>query len=146
VSAITSSTASRVPGGLLAVIGLLGALILALDHVLWETASMHAYGLIVFVIVDFSFCAFVLARSSKTAFALAGAWCILRIIIQIGDISLGPSFGLTYAQFADYLFNPAATNPPNATGIPGALIDIILILEIVVIWTALKGRSSITKT
>jgi hypothetical protein len=67
------------------------------------------------------------------------------MIIQIGDISLGPSFELTYAQFADYLFNPAATNPPNSIGIPGALIDAILVLEIIVIWQALMGRSSIKK-
>ena len=143
---MTPSTSSKVTGGLLAVIGLLGVLILAVDHLLWQIAPLHAYGLVVFVMVDFGLCAFVFARPSKAAFTLAGAWCILRIIIQMGDIALGPSFGLSYAQFVDYLFNPLANNPPNITGVPGALIDLILVLEIVVIWMALRGRSSISRT
>ena len=143
---IPAAIASRVTGTLLAVIGLLGALILALDHILWETAPMHTYGLIFFVIIDFTAGALILARPAKAVFTLAAVWSAFRIIIQFGDVLLGPSFGLTYAQFADYLFNPTATNPPNLTGIPGALIDAILIMEIIVIWTALSRRSSISKT
>ena len=146
VSLMRLSAFIKVTGGLLAVIGLLGVLILAVDHLLWQIAPLHAYGLIVFVIVDFGLCVFVLARPSKVGFTLAGAWCLLRIVIQIGDVALGPSFGLTSAQFADYLFNPFANNPPNLTGIPGALIDAILVLEIVVIWMAMRGRSSVPKT
>jgi hypothetical protein len=138
--------ASRVTGALLVVIGLLGALILGLDHILWETAPVHAYGLVAFVIIDFAAAAFVLAKPMRIAFTLAATWSALRVLIQLGDVLLGPSYGLTYAQFADYLFNPAATNSPNPTGIPGALIDAILILQIIVIWMALKGRSSIGKT
>jgi len=140
-----TSRAPRVTGLLLAVIGFLGALVLGLDRILWETAPIHAYGLIAFVIIDLAAAAFVFARPSKIAFTVAGVWSAARIIIQIGDISLGPSFGLTYAQFVDYLFNPAAVNPPNPAGIPGALIDLILILEIVVIWLAWKARSLIRK-
>jgi hypothetical protein len=142
---IPPAIASRVICALLAVTGVLGALILALDNILWETAPVHAYGLIFFVIIDFAAGALVLARPSKTFLTLAAAWSAFRIIIQLGDISLAPSFGLTYAQFADYLFNPTATNPPNLTGIPGALIDPILILQIIVIWMAFRGRSSISK-
>ena len=146
MSAMKSSAFQKVTGGLLAVIGLLGVLILAVDHLLWQIAPLHAYGLIVFVIKDFGLCVFVLARPSKLGFTLAGAWCLLRIVIQIGDVALGPSFGLTSAQFADYLFNPFANNAPNLTGIPGALIDVILVLEIVAIWMTMRGRSIITKT
>ena len=124
---------------------MLGILILTIDKLIWQIAPLHAYGLIVFVIVDLGLCVFVLAKPSKLGFTLAGVWCILRIVIQIGDIALGPSFGLTYAQFADYLFNPLANNAPNLTGVPGILIDIVLVLEIVVVWTALRGRSPITK-
>jgi len=138
--------ASRIIGGLFAVTGLLGALILSLDHILWETAPMHAYGLIAFVVIDFAAGLFVLVKPMKMAFTFAVAWSALRVIIQLGDVSLGPSFGLTYAQFADYLFNPAATSSPNLTGIPGVLIDTILILEIIVIWMAWRARFSISKT
>jgi hypothetical protein len=137
--------ASRVVGGLLAIIGLLGALILTFDRILWETAPVHVYALIIFVIIDFAAGAFVFAKPLGMTFALAGVWSAARLVIQIGDILLGPSFGLAYVQFAGYLFNPANVNPPNPTGIPGALIDLILILEIIVIWVTWKARSSVRK-
>jgi hypothetical protein len=139
---MTSSTSPKVTGGLLALIGLLGIVVLATDHVLWGVAPLHAYGLIVFVIVDFALCGFLLTKPSKMAFTLTGGWCILRIIIQLGDIALAPSFFLTYTQFAEYLFSPLVNNPPNAPGIPGALIDAIMILEIAVIWITMRVRSS----
>jgi hypothetical protein len=75
------------------------------------------------------------------AFALAAGWSGIRIVIQIADVLLGPSLGITYLEFADYLFNPVANNPPNPTGVPGALTDLIIILQIVVMWVAWKGRS-----
>jgi hypothetical protein len=96
----------------------------------------------VFVIIDIVVGVLVLAKPSGVISSLAATWCAVRVIIQIADVLVGPSFGLMYAQFADYLFNPSGTNPPNSTGIPGALVDTILILEIMVIWVALKGRSS----
>jgi hypothetical protein len=143
VSAIKTSTASRIAGGLLAVIGLLGILILVLDGILWKTAPAHAYALVVFVIIDFGTGAFVLAKPSRMAFTLAVAWSAVRIAIQVGDVFLGPAVGMTAVDFAGYLFNPVATNPPNPTGVPGALIDLIIILQIIAIWSAWKGRSFI---
>ena len=139
---MASSTSPKVTGGLLALIGLLGIVALATDHVLWGVAPLHAYGLIIFVIVDFALCGFLLTKQSKMAFTLTGGWCILRIIIQLCDIALAPMFFLTYAQFAEYLFSPLASNPPNAPGIPGALIDAIVILEITVTWIAMRTHSS----
>jgi len=143
LSAYTRS--SKVVAGLLAIIGLLGVLVLAFDHILWQTAPVHAYALIVFVIIDLAAGAFVLAKPSGMTFTLAGVWSALRIVIQIGDILLGPSFGLSYAQFASYLFNPVYVNPPNSTGIPGGPIDLIMILEIIVIWVTWRARSSVRK-
>jgi hypothetical protein len=128
------------------IIGLLGIVILTLDQILWETAPPHAYGLILFVVIDFVLGSFVIARSSGMAFTLAAGWSAVRIIIQIGDVFLGPSVGISYAGFADYLFNPMAVNPPNPAGVPGGLIDLIIILQIVVIWAAWKGRSLTQKT
>jgi hypothetical protein len=136
---------SKVVGGLLAIIGLLGILILTFDRILWETAPVHAYALIVFVIIDFAAGVLVFAKPSGMTFTLAGVWSAARIVIQIGDVLLGPSLGLSYAQFAGYLFNPAYANPPNPTGIPGAPIDLILILEIIVIWVTWKARSSVRR-
>jgi len=53
---------------LLVAIGLLGVLVLAFDRILWETAPVHAYGLIAFLIIDFGAGALVFARPSKIAF------------------------------------------------------------------------------
>ena len=122
-------------------VGLLGILILVLDQILWSTAPSHAYGLIVFVIVDFAAAGFVLGRPSRMALTIAAAWSSLRILIQLGDVFLGPTLGIGYADFANYLFNPVAVNPPNPAGIPGGLIDLIVIFQIMVISVALKGRS-----
>ena len=123
--------------------GVLGIVILATDRILWESASgTHAYGLIVFVVLDLAVAVYVFAKPSKMSFTLAAAWAILRIVIQIGDVALAPQVGLGYADFANYLFNPTLTTAPNPPGVPGALIDLIMILEIVVIGVAWAGRSS----
>ena len=106
---------------------------------------MHGYALIAFVIIDFAVGAFVFGKPSSLALTLAGMWSAVRIVIQIGDVLLGPSLGLSYAQFASYLFDPVYANPPNPTGIPGAPIDLILILEVIVIWLMWKARSSARK-
>lgn len=128
---------------MLVLVGLLGLSVLVLDRILWETAPLHAYGLILFVIIDFLLGALVVAKPSRMAFTLAAGWSAIRIIIQIGDVLLGPTLGIPYVGFADYLFNPTATNPPNPTGVPGAIIDLIIIMQIIVAWVAWKGRSFI---
>lgn len=134
------SKISKAVGGLLVFTGLLGLLILAEDQVLWASAASHAYTLIAFVILDLVMAALVLLKSSKMVFTLVAAWSGLRVALQIGDVFLAPTFQLTYAQFADYLFNPTSTTPPNSTGIPGALIDLILLSEVIIVALALSNR------
>ena len=136
----TSST-SKTVGLLLAITGILGVVILVADKIL-PAVPMHYYALVVFVIVDFVFAGFVLMKPSKMSFMLAAAWSLLRIIIQIADVSQAsaPGIGLSYADFASYLFNPVGATPPNPMGVPGALIDLIVLLEIVVFWLAWDAR------
>lgn len=129
-------------GALLGLTGLLGLSILILDRILWSLASTHAYGLILFVVIDFAVAGLLLVRPSSTAFTLAAAWGALRIVIQAGDVFVAPTFGMNYAEFAGYLFNPMAMNSPNPPGVPGAMIDLILLLEVIVIGVALIGRTS----
>jgi hypothetical protein len=55
-------------------------------------------------------------------------------------------FQFTYAQFADYLFNPMSALPAslgNPVGIPPIPIDIILICDILVLLTT--ARASMKK-
>jgi len=122
-------------GAILAVSGLLGLGILLTDQIL-RGVTDHFYALILFVIVDLVLSGLVVAKPGRAAFRLAAIWCALRIVLQLGDISQAPLYQLTYAQFADYLFNPVSSvssslgNPP---GVPGLLLDLIIILEVAII-------------
>jgi hypothetical protein len=140
-----TSQASRIAGGLLALTGILGIVILALDQVL-RGAPMHYYALIAFVIVDFAAAGLALAKPGKTAFTVAGGWAGLRILLQIADLSQAHLYQFRYTQFADYLFNPMSSlssSLGNPLGIPGAAIDLIVILEIIVAALAWKARSTV---
>jgi hypothetical protein len=57
-------------------------------------------------------------------------------------VTQGPGVGMTYNEFADYLFDPLATDTGNPMGVPAALIDLIIILEAIVVSLAWKARSS----
>jgi hypothetical protein len=139
-------TASRIAGGLLVLSAILGIAILGLDQVLQKYAPMHFYGLIILVIVDLAVGFLLSARPMRTYLTFAMAWGILRIIIQLADISQAQASGFSsYGQFADYLFNPmssVSTQLGNLPGIPAALIDLIIVLDIVVAVVAWMGRSS----
>jgi len=136
------SLSSNRLGALLAIIGILGVGILLTDQIL-RGATDHFYALILFVIVDFVLSGLVIARPSRIAFKLAAIWCALRIMLQLADISQAPLYQFTYAQFADYLFNPVSSlssslgNPP---GVPGILLDLVIILEIVIVVSVAKPR------
>ena len=129
---------------MLALTGIMGIEILAVDQVLRETALTHFYGLVLFVVIDFIVAAFVIARPTKIAFTSAALWGLLRIIIQLADVYQAHSLGMRYTEFANYLFNPTLTTPPNPAGVPGAIIDLILLLELVVFVIAWRARSSTT--
>ena len=139
------SRASKIVGGLFALTGVLGLAILVSDKNLWKFAPTHAYGLIVFVIIDFVVAAYIVAKPSKLSFTAALAWSSIRILLQLADISSGPDFGFSTSDFANYLFNPVATYPPNPPSVPGALIDLMIVLEFIVIWVAWSARSSAQK-
>ena len=139
-----TSTASKVVGALLVITGLLGIVILGTDQILMTSAPLHVYGLVVFVIVDFIVGGLVLAKPSKMGFALCALWSLLRIIIQIADVSQAQMFQMQPGDFANYLFNPAVVTPPNPPGVPAAIIDLIILLELVVIVVAFRARGSIS--
>ncbi len=138
--------ASKVSGGLLAVTAILGLVILGLDNVLRTGAPPHYYALVGFVVVDIAVAILVITRPTKAAFSIVIGWCLLRIILQVADISQASAYQFSsYGQFADYLFNPAsglAVSLGNPPGVPGALIDLIIALEIALVIVAWKGRQS----
>ena len=138
-----ASSASKTVGAIIALTGLLGIVILVADQIL-PSVRMHYYALIAFVIVDFVVAGVVFIKPSKMSFTIAAGWSLLRIVIQIADVSQAhaPGIGMRYTSFASYLFNPIGATPPNPMGVPGALIDLIVLLEIVAFWLAWGARSS----
>ena len=151
VSEIQTPKAAKIVGALLALTGILGILILAFDRVLAESAPLHLYALVSFVAIDFLLAAVVLAKPSKMIFTATAGWSILRIILQIADVSQvhQPGFEMRYREFADYLFNPVSsigTSAGNPTGVPGALMDLTVLFEIIVIVIAWGARSSTRRT
>ncbi len=94
-----TSSASKTVGGLIALTGLLGIVILAADKIL-PLVPMHYYALIAFVIVDFVVAGFVVMKPSKMSFTLAAAWSLLRILIQIADVSQAHAPGIGMQVYA----------------------------------------------
>ena len=145
--ALQTSTSRKVAGVLVALTGFLGIVILGTDRILWESLSgRHAYGLIAFVVIDFAVAPYITAKAGKMAFTAAAAWSALRVVAQLANIYSATEIGLTYAQFANYLFNPIIIQPGNPPGIPAVPMDLIIILEIVVVGIGWKGRSAAQKT
>ena len=133
---------SRTIGSLFVLSGILGIVILASDSVLRSGAPQHYDALIGFVIIDFLLGALCFPMPQKLMLRLAVVWAILRILIQVGDVMLGPMFQFTNAQFADYLFNPMSALPAslgNPPGIPPIPIDLILICDIAILLTVVRA-------
>lgn len=137
-----ASTARKVAGALIALTGFLGIVILSTDRILWESLSgRHAYALIAFVIMDFVVATYIIAKADKRTFAVAAGWSAFRVVAQLANIYSAIEIGLTYVQFANYLFNPMVIQPGNPPGVPAALLDLIIILEVIVVGVSWKGRS-----
>lgn len=130
---------------LLAAVGILGVILLVFDKSLQEYAPSHVDALIVFVIVDFALAALLITKPSRTTLTLAVGWSLLRIILQLGDVLLGSSLGFeSNAQFGNYLFNPTNPVEDNPPGVPGAVLDLMLLLQLTTIGLGWKARKPAT--
>lgn len=132
---------ARKIAGLLAVVGLLGIVLLIFDKSLQEYAPSHLDVLIAFVVIDFAFAALVVSKPGRTTITLVVGWSLLRIILQLGDVVLGSSLGFqSNAQFASYLFNPLYSVEDNPPGVPGAILDLMLLLQLTTIGLGWRAR------
>ena len=137
--------ASRVIGGLFIVSGLLGIFLLFSDPVLRIGAPLHYDALIAFVIVDFLLGGLEFLTPRTLLLRVAAIWSGVRILLMLGDVFLAPMYQFTYAQFADYLFNPmssVAADVGNPAGIPAIPIDLILVIDFAVLFIALRQKRS----
>ncbi|MCS7118054.1 MAG: hypothetical protein NZ957_04625 [Thaumarchaeota archaeon] len=78
--------------------------LLLTDAELWTVAPSHAYGLLVITALDFAAYPVVLQRVQRGRVILA-IWSAVKLALFLGDIFTAPEFGLTYAEFAAYLFS-----------------------------------------
>jgi len=132
-------------GGLFIVSGLLGIFLLFSDPVLRIGAPLHYDALIAFVIVDFLLGGLEFLTPRTLLLRVAAIWSGVRILLMLGDVFLAPMYQFTYAQFADYLFNPmssVAADVGNPAGIPAIPIDLILVIDFAVLFIALRQKRS----
>jgi hypothetical protein len=83
-----------------------GVYLLLTDAELWTVAPDHAYGLAAMVGVDLLMIAALLSRKVGTRglryVSVAG---VVKLALVVGDVLTAPQFGLSYQEFANYLFS-----------------------------------------
>lgn len=84
-----------------------GVQILSTDYWLWSAAPTHAYGLMVFVALDF---VLILGMWRATRLAIFGAplTATIQLTAMLGDIIGGQPFGTPAAAFRSYLLADTA--------------------------------------
>jgi hypothetical protein len=83
-----------------------GAYLLLTDAELWTVAPDHAYGLADMVGVDLLMLAALLSRKVGTrALRYVSVAGVVKLVLVVGDVLTAPQFGLSYQEFANYLFS-----------------------------------------
>ena len=106
-----------------------GTYLLATDRSIWILAVSHAAGLVMIVFLDSILGVMSLAGSRRVYLPTLAA-AFLGIVLQLGDISTGPQYGMSMAYFASYLFGVVA-------------FDVLLVLQMLVLVLGIAGRSSV---
>ena len=83
-----------------------GAYLLLTDAELWTVAPDHAYGLVAMVGADLLMLAALLSRKVGTrALRYISVAGVVKLALVVGDVLTAPQFGLSYQEFANYLFS-----------------------------------------
>ncbi len=83
-----------------------GVWLLLTDAELWAVAPDHAYGLAVLVGADVFMLAVLLSgRVGRRDLRYISAAGVVKLALVAGDVLTAPQFGLSYAEFAGYLFS-----------------------------------------
>lgn len=125
-------TAGKLILVLLALTTVISVYILAVDNILWmdNPINFHAYGLVVFVVVNLILIALNLSKP-KTGATLVLVWGIVQVLALIGDVATGLGLGFTAQESVAYLF----LGQGNPSGLAvDALLVLYLVLAIVGMW------------
>lgn len=87
--------------------GLLGTQILATDQWLWTAAPSHAYGLLVFMIIDLALAALAMTRMGLASVA-AGIISMAQFGAMLADIVSGQPSGVAAFAFRSYLLSDSS--------------------------------------
>jgi hypothetical protein len=88
-----------------------GVWLLLTDAELWAVAPDHAYGLAAMVGADvFMLAALLSGRAGRRGLRYISGAGVVKLALVIGDMLTAPRFGLSYAEFAGYLFSLWAYN------------------------------------
>jgi hypothetical protein len=87
---------------ILGISAVFGVVILKTDGYLWAAAPSHAYGLIVFVILDVAL-AVALWRIPRLAIVGAALLGFVQLAAMVGDIFVGQPYGLSTKLWEEYL-------------------------------------------
>ncbi len=108
-----------------------------MDRWLWNAAPAHAYGLIIFVMVD---CALLLAMWKRSVLATTGAALIsaVELALMLGDLAVGQPSGVSASSFKGYLLADTVFVSLLATQV------VILLVAIAALVSPLVGKHKLT--
>ena len=101
-----------------------GVLLLFTDVELWDVGVSHAYVLIIFIIIDVGVLTKIIINA-KNLNQICIIWGLIKVILLFGDILTAKNFGLTYYEFAVYLFNIWLFN--------GLIISQVMVILLIII-------------
>ncbi len=96
------------------------AILLLTDAELWAVAPTHGYVLIVFTLLDGLVLVSAL-KGRRFVIRYGVLYGLIKLALFLGDILTAPEFGLSYLEFAQYLFGLWAYN-----GLLAAQLAIVL--------------------
>jgi hypothetical protein len=101
-----------------------GLLLLFTDVELWDVGISHAYVLIIFIIIELGILTKIVINP-KNLNQICIIWGLIKVILLFGDILTAKNFGLTYYEFAVYLFNIWLFN--------GLIISQVMVILLIII-------------
>ena len=120
---------------------------LSTDYNLWTYEPVHAYGLIVFVLIDVVAIGLVAWKGTPNLIRLAGAWGAVFALIMVSDIFSGGAnvFGLSPEEFAIYLFGLGYYDSAHIAFLFPALFVVNILAAIVGFWET-RGMGTAAST
>ncbi|MEM4281043.1 MAG: hypothetical protein QW470_02285 [Candidatus Caldarchaeum sp.] len=84
---------------------LFSAVLLFTDAELWASAPHHGYALAGFTVADALFLTLLQKGKMRSANKISLVWGLAKFAVFLGDVLTAPEFGISYQEFASYLFS-----------------------------------------